>query len=63
MFNGSIYGSWCFYFFTSDDNTLKLLGSNMVTAGWAAWMSMGSSRMKDKKELPIYLDDSKNIKV
>jgi len=40
-------------FFLSDDNSMKLVGSNMVTASWASWMSMGSSKLtktsKDKE--------------
>lgn len=35
-------------FFGTDDNTLKLLGSNMVTAGWAAWVPTGTSELKKK---------------
>ncbi len=32
-------------FFSIDSETMRIIGSNMVTAGWAAWMSMGSSKI------------------
>ena len=34
----TIMGIGAGIFFSSDDNTLKIVGSNMVTASWAGWM-------------------------
>lgn len=45
----SIMGIGAAIFFSSDDNTLKIIGSNMVTASWAAWMSSGSSSLPSSK--------------
>ena len=44
-------------FFTSDKEAMKIVGSNMITAGWAAWVSMGSSKIKRPEELKEVIVD------
>lgn len=44
-------------FFLSANDTLKIVGSNMVTGGWAAWLSVGSSKVKEK----IKTKDQENL--
>lgn len=38
-------------FFSSDDNTLKLVGSNMATGVWASWMASGFSKPSKKRKV------------
>ena len=45
-------------FFSSKDDTMRLVGSNMVTASWAGWMSTGSSKIKKYQDSPIEIDAS-----
>lgn len=37
-------------FFSSDDNTMKLVGSNMATGVWASWMTVGFSKPSKKRK-------------